>query len=400
MLDVKNVLWRIMSRFVSFALVFAAAAHAGEPLSVDLTADQVYDDNLFRLPGNVDPKTIIGNSQAHDVISRLGVQLNWDVPLSLQRLNGNVGIVVNRFEYNHQLDNNSLNMALGWEGEWAKLWKGNGKWRREQSLASFADFQNDQRNIITRDYVEAGLSRQISSYWMMFGHLERGTFANSLASQQYNDRHTLNVRLGVTGQSSAGSEMKLFISSRTVDFVNWTWSPGSAQDDGLREDALGFSLRWSITDSTTAEAGARIEQVTTTHLPQNDFSGNTYDLVLAWNDGGALKGRAAISRNIDAQESTYANYVLRQGGRLTGQWAMRSMWLVRAQMSHEELDYRGGSAASRADTLDDMSLALVYIPFRITEFSIMYSESKRDSSATFGNFHDRSLQWEARVHWD
>jgi len=113
-----------------------------------------------------------------------------------------------------------------------------------------------------------------------------------------------------------------------------------------------------------------------------------------------LKGRAAISRNIDAQESTYANYVLRQGGRLTGQWAMRSMWLVRAQMSHEELDYRGGSAASRADTLDDMSLALVYIPFRITEFSIMYSESKRDSSATFGNFHDRSLQWEARVHWD
>ncbi len=293
-----------------------------------------------------------------------------------------------------------MNVALGWEGELTEEWKGNAKLRRDQALASFADFQDGRRNTITQDYAAADLSRQISSYWLMFGHVEYATSSHSLASQQYNNRHTWNIRLGASGQSSAGSKMQLFISSRTVDFVNLNWSPGAAQDDGLREDAVGLSMNWNITASTAMEAGARLEQVKTAHLPQNDFSGNTFDLALTWNNGGALKARAALSRNIDAQESTYATYVLRQGGRLTAQWALRPAWLARTYVSHEMLDYRGGSAASRADTLNDISLGLAYTPFRMTEFSFMYSESKRDSSMASGDFRDRTLQWEVKIRWN
>lgn len=400
MLNLKNMLWWIISIYVSFALVFACAARAGEPVSIDLTAEQVYDDNLFRLPGNDYSKTVVGDGHTDDVISRLGVQLNWDVPLSLQRVTGNAGVVANRFAYNDQLNNDSLNMVLGWEGELAKAWKGNGKWRQEQVLANFSDFQDGQRNIITYDRVEAGLTRQIASQWIMLGHWERDTSARSLASQQYNDRRTVGMRLGITGQSPAGSELKLFITSRTVDYVNWIWIPGSAQDDRLREDALGAQLRWSISGTTTAEAGARAEQVTNAHLSQNDFSGNAYDLKLIWDDGGAMNWRAALWRNIDVVESAYANYVLRQGGRLTGQWSTRSTWLVRTQMSREWQNHQGGISTSREDTVVDISLSLAYIAFRSSEFSVLYSESKRDSSTTLGGFRDRTLQLEARAHWE
>lgn len=400
MFDIKNRLRCIASGCAWCALLLACPAHANEPVSIELTADRIYDDNLFRLADHGDAKTRIGNSQADDVLDRFALLLNWNVPLSLQKVTGSAGFVTTRFEHNDWLNNDSLNTALGWEGEWAETWKGHVNWQREKALANFADFQDGQRNIITHNHVEAGLTRSIAANWLLLGLWDYDTSERSLASQQYNDRRTLGMRLGITGQSSAGSELKMFIASRTVDFVNWLWLPGSAQDDGLRQNTLGLHLRWSITGTTTAEAGARVEQVTNAHLAQNDFSGSTYDLGLASDGDGALNWRMAAWRKIDVLESTYANYVLRKGGRLTGQWPARSTWLMRAQLSREWLDYQGGPAARREDMLDDASLSLVYTLFRITEFSIRYAESRRDSSDTLGGYRDRILQLGLKVHWE
>lgn len=400
MLDLKNMLWCIASRCIPPALLFACAVHADELVNVDLSISRVYDNNLFRLPDTSDSKTILENGSADDVVNRLGVRLNWDLPFSLQKVTGNAGLVANRFDHNDRLNNDSLDLALGWEGELTKAWKGNGKWRRQRSLASFEDFQGDQRNIVTQDHVEAGLSRQISLNWTVLGYWQHDTSAQSLTSQQYNDRDTASMRLGLSGQSPTGSEMKLFISSRTVDFVNWKWSPGSLQDDGLREDALGFSLKWNITETTISKAEVRVERVTTAHLPQNNFSGHTYDLALAWNGGGALNWQAAVWRSIDSLENFYANYTLRRGGRLAGQWSPRSTWILRTQVSREWLDYQGGNTGLRDDTLDEVSLSLTYMPVHNIEFSSMYSESRRDSSMALNGFHDYTLQLEMKIRWE
>lgn len=381
------------------ALLLACAAQANEPVSIELSADRIYDDNLFRIADGGSVQTPTGNSQADDVLDRYALRFRWDVPFGLQRVTGNADFITTRFERNAWLNNDSLDTALGWEGEWGEAWKGNVGWQREKLLANFADFQQGQRNIITHNQVEAGLSRSIAAHWLLRGHWDYDTIERSLASQQYNDRRTLGMRLGITGQSSAGSELEMFVASRIVDFVNWQWLPGSAQDDGLRQDTLGLHLRWSITGTTTAEASARIEQVTNAHLTQNDFSGNAYDLALGWDGGGALDWRMAAWRKIDVLESAYANYALRQGGRLTGQWSARSAWLVRMEMSREWLDYQGGYAARREDVLDDGSLSLVYTFFRSTEFNFRYAETRRDSSHALGSFHDRIFQLGLTVHW-
>ena len=381
-----------------FTLIFACTAHGSELVSVDLTADLLYDDNLFRLPQTADAKTIIGG-RTDDVVSRLGVQLNWDVPLSLQRITGNASFIANRFENNDQLNNDSLNVALGWEGELAKVWKGIGKWRREKNLASFADVQDGQRSIVTQNHIEADVTRELFPQWKMMVHWDRDTSARSLASQQYNDRNAEGMRLGIIGQSPADSEIKIFLSSRTVKFVNWVWLPGSLQDDGLREDALGVALRWSITDSTTAETGARIERVRGAHLSQNDFSGSTYDLALSWDSGAALKGQAAVWRNIDAMQNSYASYMLSHGGRLIGQWSVRSAWVTKIQMSHEWFDYKGGEATTRREMLNEVSLSQVYIPFRNAEISVLYSQTMRDSRMRQG-FLDHIIQGTLKINWD
>lgn len=399
MFDIKRLRCSA-SGYAWCALLLACAAHADEPVSIELSADRIYDDNLFRLADGGNLQTPIGNSQADDVLDRFALRFSWDVPLGLQRVTGNADFITTRFEHNAWLNNDSLNTALGWEGEWAEAWKGNAGWQRKKLLANFADSQQGQRNIITHNHVEAGLRRSIAAHWLLRGHWDYDTIERSLASQQYNDRRTLGMRLGITGQSSAGSEFEMFIASRTVDFVNWQWLPGSAQDDGLRQDTLGLHLRWSITGTTTAEAGARVEQVTNAHLTHNDFSGNAYDLALAWDDGGVLNWRMAAWHKIDVLESAYANYALRKGGRLTGQWSMQSAWLIRAEIAREWLDYQGGNATRREDVLDDGSLSLLYTFFRSTEFNVRYAESRRDSNATLSGFRDRILQLGLKVIWN
>lgn len=395
----NNVL-RLVATIFFLSLLFVSMAKAAEPVSADLSVGRVYDSNLFRLPDNIDPQIIIGTSQTDDVITRFSIQLNLDLPLSLQKVTGHAGVVANRFEHNEQLDNDALDLALGWDGELGEVWGGSAKLHRERTQASFADFRGNQTNIIIHDHAGAGLRRQVKSQWMTWGDWEYDTYSRSLISQQYNDRRTAGVRLGMTGRSSAGSEMKVFVSSRAVDFVNQTWSPGALQDDELREDGLTLRLKWKMTGTTTADGGVGIVRVVNPHLPQRDFNGNTYDMELAWDDGGLVNWRAEVWRDIDTVESTYANYVVRKGGRFAGQWSARATILVRAQMSRQWLDYRGGSEASREDAIRDASLSLVYMPLRNTELSLAYAQSNRDSSVVLGGFRDHSVQVGASIHWE
>lgn len=396
---VMNNVLRLVAPIIFLPLMFVHTTQAAETVSADLSVSKIYDNNLFLLADNVDPQASIGSSQIDDVINIFGVQLNLDLPLNLQKVTGHIGVVANRFELNEQLDNDAFDLALGWNGELGEMWSGSAKWQRKRSLASFADFQGNQRNIIIRDYAKVGLHRKIGLQWLVWGDLEQDSYSRSLISQQHNDRRTIGMRLGITGRSSAGSELKVIASSRTVDFINLTWMPGLLQDDELREDGLRFRLKWKITGNTTADGGIGVKQVASPHLPQNDFSGNIYDLALAWSGGGALTWRAAVWRDIDTVESAFDNYVVRKGGRFTGQWLARDTLLVRAKMLRQWLDYKGGST-NREDMLDDASLSLVYIPIRNAEFSLTYTETSRNSSVAFGGFSGQRVQVGVSIHWE
>ena len=397
---VMNNLLRLVAPIIVLPLMFEHTVQAAETVSADFSVSQSYANNLFRLADSVDPQATIGSSQADDVINNFGVQLNLDLPLSLQKVTGHIGVVANRFEFNEQLDNDALDLALGWNGELGERWGGRAKWQRKRSLASFEGFRGSQQNIIIRDHAEMGLHRQIGAQWLMWGDLEQNSYSRSLISQQHNDRRMVGMRLGITGRSSAGSELKVIASSRTVDFVNLTWLPGLLQDDELREDELKLYLKWKMTRNTTVDGGAGIERVTNAHLAGNDFSGSAYDITLAWNDNGTLNWQAESWRNIDTVTSTYSNYVIRKGRRFSVQWSIRTTLLLRTEMSMEWLDYDDRSTTRREDVRHDGSISLLYKPLHNTEISLTYAESDRESTARLGGFRSHLVRLGMSFNWE
>jgi len=391
------MIWAVMALFL--LLIVTDTAQATEFLSADLRVDRTYDNNLFRLADNLDSQTVIGTNQTDDVINNYGIQLNLDLPLSLQNLTGHAAVVASRFEHNNQLDNNSLDLMLGWDGEIAGVWGGSVKWQRKRILADFSNFQGSQRSILTHNHGEIRLDREIGRQWLVWGDWKRDSYSRSLISQQQHDRRSVSLRLGVTGRSSAGSELMIFASSRSVDLVNLRWFPGALQDDALREDGLRFNLKWKMAANMTVDSGIGVERVVNPHLSQNDYSGISYDLALAWNDDGRLNWQSEIWRNIDTVDSVYSNYVARKGGRLNVQWSVRETLMMKTKMSIEWLDYEGGNALQREDEIQDLSLSLVYKPLRNTDLSLTYTESKRDSTIAFGGFRDHQVQLSASIHW-
>ncbi len=382
------------------SLIFQHTSKAAESVSADLSIDRVYDNNLFRLADSADSQAIIGSDQTNDVINRLSAQLNLELPLGLQKVRGHAAVVANRFERNKQLDYDGLDLMLGWDGKVGKIWKGNIQWNRKQTLANFSNFQGSEKNILTHNNMTVGLRREISARWLMWSDWEQSSYSRSLVSQQRNDRRTNNIRLGITGRSSAGSELNIFTSSRTVDFVNLNWFPGALQDDELREDGLNLKLKWKITSNTTVDGGVGIERVMNPNLSQNDFSGSAYDIALVWDDNGVLNWQAESWRNIDTITSAYGSYVIRKGGRLSIQWSIRTTLLLITKMSIERLNYDDRSTTSREDVLHDRSISLLYKPLHNTDINLTYVESNRDSTALFGDFRSHLVQLGISIHWE
>ena len=375
------------------------AVYAAEPVSVDLTVGRVYDNNLYRLPDDVDLQALTGSNHDEDVITRYGIKANLALPFGQQKVTGHAGVVANRFKHNSQLDNEGLDTSVGWEGALNELWQGHAKAQRERTLASFKDYQGTERNIITYHAEEVGLLRQLTPHWSMWGDMLWYSYSRSAQSQQHNDRRSFGGRLGATGRSPAGSEMKISAMSRQIDFPKRSGEVDSVLGDELREDELDVHFKWKLMGNTSADGGLGFERVATSGLADKDYSGGVYNVALNWDREGVLSLRGALWRDIDTRDSTYADFVVRDGVSLSGKWMIRPTLQVRIEKSRQLLNYEGSVASSRDDTLNDASLKLSYMPLRNLDFTLAYSESNRDSNAINNDFSSNIIELGGTIHW-
>src|SRR3990172_4774669 len=170
----RRLIRKVALGLVAGMLVQAAAAQETLPLKLALVlgGSVVWDANVFRLPGSVDPLTAVGKPNKDDRIHTTYVGLRIDKSFAQQRFQLDVTKTTTRFNSFTFLDFDALDYRGAWLWHLTPRLSGTLSTDHRQALVPFADFRGFQRNISDTDRRNFSLDGSLAGGW----HLLLGVF--------------------------------------------------------------------------------------------------------------------------------------------------------------------------------------------------------------------------------
>src|SRR3990170_3646874 len=170
----RSLIRKLALGLVAGMLVQSAAAQEALPLklAVVLGGSVVWDANVFRLPGSVDPLTAVGKPNKDDRITTTYVGLRIDKSFAQQRFQLDVTKTTYRYNSFTFLDFDALDYRGAWLWHLTPRVSGTLSTEHRQALVPFADFRAFQRNISDTDRRIFNLDGWLAGGW----HLLLGVF--------------------------------------------------------------------------------------------------------------------------------------------------------------------------------------------------------------------------------
>ena len=390
----RSLIRKLALGLVAGMLVQAAAAQETLPLKLALVlgGSVMWDANLFRLPGSVDPLLALGKPDKSDRISINYVGLRIDKSLAQQRFQLDVTKTTHRYNSFTFLDFDALDYRGAWLWHLTPRVSGTLSFDHRQTLVPFQDFRGFQRNISNADGRRFSLDGWLAGGW----HLLLGVFDSETKYTQVflpqTDSRSDGADIGLRYVAASGSSITATGRSSRGTTLNQPLDPVNFIDDGFRIQESELRSAWLVSGKSTLSGRLAWIERHHDHFTQRDFSGMAGNLDYTLTPTAKLRLAVSARREINAWWELLSSYVVSDTLSFTPIWQASTKTALRMRLDCSRRDYRGPVIASpaplRGETVCIAGLGADWSPLRYVTFSANLQRERRTSNYSAFEFGD------------
>jgi exopolysaccharide biosynthesis operon protein EpsL len=380
-------------------------AHADQYDTVNYSAGLThqYDNNLFRLPGGINPLPLVGKSARDDRITTATLGINFKKAYSLQQFEAGYEHISNRYATYDFLDHEADNLRGAWRWYLTPRLAGNLTANRTQALVSFGDYRNyGTKNLRTSTTVRADADWNIfRDGWHLLGGIDRSRSSNSQIFIQDEGSVVTSADLGLR---------YVFPSSNWIDFVSRSGrgsylgrnlDPVNQLDDGFREQRNEMRIYWQVYGKSLIEGSLGYLARDNNHYASRDFSGGVGRLKWTWTPTGKLALLVSWQRDMAAYTDATSSYYLQDIYSIAPMWQVSSKVRLSLKFDHNTRDFRGPvtllPVIARHERSNSAQFSAEWTPLRALSVSGYIVEDRREASQTGYGYEDRIVGANVRL---
>ena len=399
-----------------------AAAQPGffNPFRVVLDSNLQFDSNVFRLtPTTVVPMT--GQSTLSDRIIVSSATLRFDKTYGLQRIEGNVGVVDNRYNNFNYLDFTALNYGGAWNWNITPKFHGSLSGNHNEALNNFANMtgfttNSTNKNLRKSDVVRLDGVYEIDGAWRLIGGISHSRFTNTREFFADQGQQIQSAEGGIRYVLPSGSSLTYKYRGGLGKFVGRSLDEVNLLDTRFTEMEHDVQLIWPVSGKTSIDARAGHLQRKHENFSQRDFSGFVGNFNLNYAMTGKTRLTAGWTRTLGNFQTGASNsglnpvfdqyassYLKTDRFSLGPTWQIDDKVALRVRYDYSMMDFLGGVTTSatsldqRNDKMHSGTVALDWQLHKAFSLSAMLNHDKRNSNLSGYSFHRSAASVTARI---
>lgn len=367
-----------------------------------LSTTITHDDNLLRLAPN-DPTGLAAGGFG-DTYKDVTGGIKFERPIGRQLVTGKVELSRVTFDRFDELNYNGKEAEVNWKWALGNHLSGDIGGVYEETIAPFADYHSDQRNLRThkRDYFNGAYL--FHPRWQVRVSFVDEKYNYDLDAQKLSNRKEDISDLGLDYLAPSGSKVGLQLRHLKGSYPDGYFGT-LLVNDGYTQDEAKANISWLYSGNTQVTFLGGWARRQHNVFTERDDSGTNGRLVVYWTPLGKVKFTASAWREFAAVESTAINSALNKGGSLEATWSATSKITIDALYKHENRDFDGLVAQAAPGSLEDetntSSLSISYLPLDKITLSLSAFQDNRDGSPGAGtnSYRSKGLSFNAKVQF-
>ncbi len=362
-----------------------------QPLKLKASGGISYDSNLFRLSDEVNPQTVIGSSEKSDVIYQLGAGGKYEVRQSRQTFIAEANVTDYKFQNFGDLNNISDDLRGEWQWQAGNNWNGNLGVGQRRYLESFANFQQNVRDMVDQDRVYGNANYLLSSHLKLTLDADWYDTHHSEPTRNVLDSKVNNTAFTVNWVTPAENTVGLQYRTANARFPHPELVATTLIDNDYTEEEYSVVAHWNL--SGVSEISVRIGHTDRNfdQSPSRDFSAPTWRLSYLWKPTGKSTLEFAAWRELAQFQDLTENYVRVTGISVVPTWSIAPQVVLRGKISQQTLTYIGDPgivaiSEGREDKDRLVQVSALWTPLRLTELAFTVETGRRSSNQAFADY--------------
>jgi exopolysaccharide biosynthesis operon protein EpsL len=384
------------------AVSLSARADELDTFNIHLTEAYARDNNLFRLPDDVDPTTIAPDKTSRgDNIRTDSVSLTADKQYSLQRFH--VGARLDNFAYSNYsyLDYTAKNFDGRWNWSLTPHITGLIAAERVQVLNSFADYQNYTRSIRTTDTVRANSEFGAIGALRFVAGVAQSKTTHSEPIQQEGNTRTRSAQAGLRYLSSAENTIGYWYRENRVDWIGRDLDEINLYDTRARQSDHEIYGTLNFAGQAAIEGGVIRVDRRHDNFDQRNYTGTGGRLTINWAPDVRIKIGFFAKRDYASWWSNTASYTVTDSFGVTPSWQITQKIALYGRIETSQREFLGPivptTADTRLDKLGSAQIGLNWDPVRNLTLGLSVQKNRRSSNQSGLDFSDTTTSGTAQL---
>lgn len=377
---------------VAAALTMASAAAVPpgeEGVGVVASVEVLRDDNIFRLPENVQPQTALGGAESKaDTYGTASLNAHFDTTVSAQRFLGEATISEQRFKNFDFLNHTAYAGNVAWLWRVGSNFDGRLAYDAQKFMIAlgtlFGGVLSTTPNYLTsrESIVAAGYGAQSPIRLRgEFSHLERRNQNFATASM---DRDSIEVTLSYV--SSSENSIGLAARKEEGDLPTRLSFGGLIIDSSYEQTRYAAVLDWTPVVQSHLRAIAGRNERKYVQFPQRNYSGWMYDVTYEWRPKDRFTLAALARRGLSVEEQVDIGHVVLEAFGLRPGWQINDkIYLtLNAEQSHRTNAGNPRLGLDFPSLREKVWVAGANLSYQMTSnfrFAVLYRHEARDMHA-------------------
>jgi exopolysaccharide biosynthesis operon protein EpsL len=342
-----------------------------------------YDDNLFRLPDDFDPRFLLGTSHRSDWsrTTYAGAAIDWQP--GLQQISGDLSASKQSFARFNGLDNTGLSGRGDWAIAVANRLTGRARVNYQQALGSFEDFRDTVKDTLTTRSSELELSYLVTPDVDLRAAVGDNSTGHDVQTRQLSDLTEWHWLVGAGQRTPLGNRIGIEFRQDTGSFPNRDFNRFSTIDNGYTQQTASLTGAWqggfARLDGKLGYAWRRFD-----HFGERNTAGVSGDLGLHYDYSAKLALDLSAYRHLQSLDDARSSSVIETGARLAPTWALSDRLLVSVEGSYRDRAYQDSGrlpgASPPKETTHIVGLDVRYSPRSFVTFTAGVEQGSRRSS--------------------
>lgn len=244
-------------------------------LSLEAGVQSTVDNNLFRLPDNVDPSSVgVNGHQRSDSITTKYAGLLVEQPIGLQKLHLEALKSILSYQNYGYLDGDTTTFNAYWQMALTRALTGKLSSNRSQQAAGFAYYQTyNTRDIVTTNNTDLNLDWSPLGNWHLTTDIANKSYINSQNFVQVSSFYTKFLEGGLNYMFSSGTNLSVVHDRNLGSFLSQPLDPINQVDNAFLEDTNKITLAWPVTGESLVNAQIGHIDRKYKNYPSRNYSG-------------------------------------------------------------------------------------------------------------------------------